>query len=47
MQLFTGMCAPAGARACDAVRGARSGARSAAWESLARERPYDKVTFWP
>merc|ERR1740117_2020646 len=36
MQLFTGMCAPAGARACDAVRGARSGARSAAWESLAR-----------
>ena len=26
MQLFTGLCAPAGARACDALRGARSGA---------------------
>ena len=26
-QLFMGMCAPAGARACDAIRGARSAAR--------------------
>ena len=45
-RLFTGMCAPAGPRACDAVRGLRSGARTAAWAALARERPYDKVIFW-
>jgi len=44
-QLFMGMCAPAGARACDAIRGARSAARTAAWSALARERPYDKVRF--
>ena len=46
-QLFMGMCAPAGARACDAIRGARSAARTAAWSALARERPYDKVRFCP